>query len=168
MMFSGMKKGRPRSDAPTKFIRKEGQVMIPGTPLNPQTGVLPFDMFRTFAPMMRDNLPFSQWVPPCDIYETEKELVLKMELPEIKKEDVRVTIENNVLTLRGERKFEAKVERENYHRVERSYGEFLRSFALPSFIEGKKILAEFKHGVLTVTLPKNETATPKQIEVKIS
>ena len=141
--------------------------MIPGAFLNPQTGVLPFDMFRTFAPTMKDHLPFSQWSPPCDIYETEKEIVLKMELPEMKKEEVRVTLKNNVLTLQGERRFEAKVERENYHRVERNYGEFLRSFALPTFIEGKEILAEFKDGVLTVTMPKNEAATPKHIEVKV-
>jgi len=141
--------------------------MRPGTFLNPHTGILPFDMFRTFAPAMRDHLPFSQWVPPCDIYETETEIVLKMELPEMKKEDVSVTLDHNLLTLRGERKFEAKVDRENYHRVERNYGEFLRSFALPSFIEVKKILAEFKDGMLTVTLPKNETVTPKKIAVKI-
>jgi HSP20 family protein len=128
--------------------------------------VLPFDMFRTFAPLMKDHLPFSPWVPPCDIYETEKEIVLKMELPEMKKEDVRVTMDSNVLTLRGERKFEAKVEQENYHRVERNYGEFLRSFALPTFIEGKKVLAEFKDGVLMVTLPKNTAAIARQIEVK--
>jgi HSP20 family protein len=130
--------------------------MISGTFLNPPTGVLPFDMFRTFAPTMRDHLPFSPWLPPCDIYETEKEMVLQMELPEMKKEDVRMTINNNILTLRGERRFEAKVERENYHRVERNYGEFLRSFALPTFIEGQEILAEFKEGVLTVTLPKTQ------------
>jgi len=142
--------------------------MIRGTFLNPHAGTLPFDMFRTFAPTMRDHMPFSPWVPPCDIYETGKEIVLKIELPEMKKEDVSVTLDNNVLTLRGERRFEAKVERENYHRVERNYGEFLRSFALPTFIEVKKILAEFKDGVLTVTLPKNETATPSQIEVKVN
>ena len=140
--------------------------MIPGTFLNPPTGILPFDMFRTFAPIMKDHLPFTPWVPPCDIYETEKEIVLKMEVPEMKKEDVRVIIENNVLTLSGERKFEAKVNRENYHRVERNYGEFLRRLALPGSIDGTKILAEFKHGVLTVTLPKDETAS-KGIEVKI-
>ena len=138
-----------------------------GTFLNPQTGVLPFDMFRTFAPTMRDHQPFAQWVPPCDIYETDKEIVLKMELPEMKKDDVKVTLENNVLTLRGERKFEGKVDRDNYHRVERNYGEFLRSFALPTFIETKNILAEFKDGVLTVTLPKNETSKPREIELKV-
>jgi len=140
--------------------------MIPRTFLNPHTGILPFDMFRTFAPMGDQNSP-SPWLPPCDIYETEQELVLKMELPEMKKDDVRLTLENDVLTVRGERKFEAKVERENYHRVERKYGEFLRSFSLPTFIEGKKILAEFKEGVLTVTMPKNES-TPKHIELKIN
>jgi HSP20 family protein len=139
--------------------------MIPGINLNPRTGVLPFDMFRSFAPLMNDHLPFSQWVPPCDIYETDKELVLKMELPEMNKEDVKLTIENNVLTLRGTRRFEAKVERENYHRVERSYGNFVRNFALPRSIDGKKILAEFKRGVLTVTLQKTEITKPKEIKV---
>jgi HSP20 family protein len=141
--------------------------MIPGTFLNPPTGILPFDMFRTFAPIMKDNLPFSPWLPPCDIYETETEIVLKMELPEMTKEDVRVTMENNILSLRGQRRFKAEVERENYQRVERTYGEFLRSFAMPGYIEGKKILAEFKDGVLTVTLPKNLAAIPRQIEVKV-
>ena len=126
----------------------------------------PFTMFRPFLPM-EETLPLTAWTPPCDIYETEKEIVLKMELPEIKKEDVHVTIENNVLTMRGERKFEEKVDRENYHRVERNYGEFLRSFTLPAFVEGNKILADFKDGVLTVTVPKKEEARPKQIEVKV-
>jgi HSP20 family protein len=138
--------------------------MKPVTSLNPPTGVLPFDMFRTFAPTIKDNLPFSQWLPPCDIYETEKEIVLKMELSEVKKEDISVTMENNVLTLRGERRFDTKVERENYHRVERNYGEFLRSFALPTFIEGKQVLAEFKDGVLMVTLFKNAATIPRQIK----
>ena len=126
----------------------------------------PFTMFRPFLPL-EETLPLTAWTPPCDIYETEKEIVLKMELPEIKREDVHVTIENNVLTMRGERKFEEKVDRENYHRVERSYGEFMRSFTLPAFVEGNKILADFKDGVLTVTVPKKEEARPKQIEVKV-
>jgi HSP20 family protein len=142
--------------------------MIPGTFLNPHTGILPFDMFRTFAPTMIDQNLLSPWLPPCDIYETDQEIVLKIELPEMKKDDVRLTLENNGLTLRGERKFEAKVDRENYHRIERNYGEFLRSFALPTFIDGSKILAEFKEGVLTVTLPKNEAAIPKHIDVRIN
>jgi len=126
----------------------------------------PLTVFRPFIPA-EESLPLSAWTPPCDIYETEKEIVLKMELPEMKKEDVHVTLENNVLNLRGERKFEEKVDRENYHRVERNYGEFLRSFTLPTFVEGNKIFAEFKDGLLTVTLPKNTEARPKQIEVKV-
>lgn len=126
----------------------------------------PFKAFRPFLPT-EETMPYMAWTPPCDIFETEKELVLTMELPEMKKEDVHVTIENNVLTLRGERKFNEKVERENFHRIERSYGEFFRSFTLPTFIEGNKIFAEFKDGLLTVTLPKNTTAIPKQIEVKV-
>jgi HSP20 family protein len=127
----------------------------------------PFGALRSYLPT-EETMPFTMWSPLCDIYETDKEIVLKMELPDMKKEDVHVTLENNVLTLRGERKFEDKVERENYHRIERQYGEFLRSFTLPPFVEGSKILAEFKDGLLTVTLPKNEAATPKQIEVKVT
>jgi len=127
----------------------------------------PFTMLRSFLPT-EETMPFTSWTPPCDIYETDKEIVLKMELPEMKKEDVHVTLENNVLTLRGERKFEEKVDRENYHRIERHYGEFMRSFTLPTFVEGNKILAEFKDGMLMVTLPKNEAVTPKQIEVKVT
>ena len=126
----------------------------------------PFKVFRPFLPT-EETMPFMAWTPPCDIFETDKELVLKMELPEMKKEEVHVTIDNNVLTLRGERKFTDKVERENFHRIERSYGEFLRSFTLPTFVDGNKIFAEFKDGLLTVTLPKNTAAIPKQIEVKV-
>jgi HSP20 family protein len=131
------------------------------------TGILPFEMFRSFGPIFDKQWPFMAWTPPCDIYETDKEIVLKMELPEMRKEDVHVTLENNVLALRGERKFEEKVDRENYHRIERKYGEFMRTFTLPTFVEGTKVLAEFKEGMLTVTLPKNEKALPRQIEVKI-
>jgi HSP20 family protein len=90
-----------------------------------------------------------------------------VELPEMKKEDVHVTVENNLLTLRGERLFDEKLERENFHRIERHYGEFLRTFTLPAFVDGNKIFAEFKDGMLTVTLPKNTAAIPKQIEVKV-
>lgn len=142
--------------------------MTPGTFMSPSMGVLPFETFRSFGPMFDQHWPFTAWTPPCDIYETEKEIVLKMELPEMRKEDVRVTFENNVLTLRGERKFEEAVNRDNYHRIERKYGEFLRIFTLPAFVEGNKVAAEFKEGVLTVTLPKNKAAIPRQIEVKVN
>lgn len=141
--------------------------MIRGSFLNPPTGVLPFDMFRSFAPGFDKNWPFTAWTPLCDIYETDKEIVLKMELSEMRKEDVHVTLENHVLTLRGERRFEGAVNRESYHRIERKYGEFMRMFTLPTFVEGGKVLAEFKEGILTVTLPKNAAAIPRQIEVKV-
>lgn len=160
--------------------------MTPGTLMSPNRtrNFLPLDPFRFFqtSPMRfledpftalrpfipsEETMPFTAWTPLCDIYETDKELVLKMELPEMKKEDVHVTVENNLLTLRGERKFDETIERENFHRIERHYGEFLRTFTLPAFVDGNKIFAEFKDGLLTVTLPKNTAAIPKQIEVKV-
>jgi HSP20 family protein len=134
--------------------------------MNPNMGVLPFEMFRSFAPIFVKHGPLTPWTPPCDIYETEKAIVLKMELPEMRREQIRVTFEDNVLTLRGERKFEDTVNRENYHRIERRYGEFKRIFTLPAFVDGSKVLAEFKAGVLTVTLPKNAAAIPRQIELR--
>ena len=135
--------------------------------MNPSTCVMPFEMFRSCAPTFEKNGTLSAWTPPCDIYETEREIVLKMELPEMKKEDVHVALEGNVLTLRGERKFEETVNREDYHRIERKYGEFVRIFTLPTFVESSKVVAEFKEGVLTVTLPKNKEAIPRQIEVRV-
>ena len=141
--------------------------MTPETFISPNMGILPFEMFRSFAPTFDKQWPFTAWTPPCDIYETDKEIVLKMELPEMRKEDVHVTLENNVLSLRGERKFEEAVNRENYHRIERKYGEFIRIFTLPTFVEGSKVVAGFKEGMLTVTLPKNAAAIPRQIEVKV-
>ena len=126
----------------------------------------PYTMLKAFTPP-EETMPLTAWTPPCDIYETEKEIVLKTELPEIKREDVHITIENNVLTLRGERKFEATTDRDNYHRVERHYGEFMRNFTLPTFVDPNKVHADFKEGVLTLTLPKREEAWTKQIEVKV-
>ena len=141
--------------------------MKPETYISSGMGVLPFDTFRSFGPMFDQHWPLTTWTPPCDIYETDKEIVLKMEAPEMRKEDVRVTFENNVLTVRGERKFEEAVNRENYHRIERKYGEFMRMFTLPAFVEGSKVVAEFRDGMLTVRLPKNTAAIPRQIEVKV-
>jgi HSP20 family protein len=120
-----------------------------------------------FSPFAEETFPLTNWVPACDIYETGKEIVLKAELPGLAKKDVFVSIENNVLTIRGERKFEEEVKRENFHRVERNYGEFLRSFTLPAFIDANKIVAEFKDGLLLVLMPKKEEAKPKQIEVNV-
>jgi HSP20 family protein len=122
---------------------------------------------RLFEPFLDETLPLTTWVPACDIYETDKEMIVKAELPGLKKEDVIVSIDNNVLMLRGERRFADEVKREDFHRVERAYGEFLRSFTLPAFIDTTKILAEFKDGLLMVTLPKREEAKPKQIDIKV-
>ncbi len=108
------------------------------------------------------------WAPPVDIYEHEGNLVLKAELPGIDPKQVDVRVENNVLTLQGERKFESEVKREHYHRVERAYGTFTRSFTLPNVVDTANIKAEFKDGVLRVTMPKREEAKPKQISIAVS
>jgi HSP20 family protein len=119
------------------------------------------------APFAEETFPLTTWVPACDIYETGKEIVVKAELPGLRKEEVFVSIENNMLTIRGERRFEEEVKRENFHRVERNYGEFLRSFTLPTFVDAGRIVAEFKDGLLRIFLPKREEAKPKQIEVTV-
>ena len=108
------------------------------------------------------------WAPLVDIYEREGNIELKAELPGIDPKDVDVRVENNVLTLRGERKVDREVNRESYHRVERTYGSFSRSFTLPSVVDTEKIKAEYRDGVLHLTLPKKEEAKPRQISIKIS
>jgi len=128
------------------------------------------ETFGTFAartPITEEPGAFTTWTPLCDIYETDKNIVIKMEIPEVKKEDISVTFDNNVLTINGERKPE-EVIGQSYHRHERSYGQFLRSFTLPPFVDTKNITAEFKDGMLLVTLPKVEEAKAKQIEVKVA
>lgn len=109
---------------------------------------------------------FTTWTPLCDIYETDKNIAIKMEIPDVKRDNISVTFDNNVLTINGERKAE-QVVGQTYHRNERSYGQFLRSFTLPPFVDTKNIAAEFKEGILLVTLPKVEEAKAKQIEVKV-
>ncbi len=110
-----------------------------------------------------------EWLPVVDIFENaNQEIVLKAELPGIAREDIDVRVENNTLTLRGERKRESEVTQEQYHRVERSYGAFTRSFSLPSRIDTEKVKAEFKDGVLSITLPVKAEAKPRQIDVAVS
>ena len=110
-----------------------------------------------------------EWFPPVDIYENgNDEIVLKAELPGLQREDIELRVENNTLTLRGERKRESEIKQEQYHRVERSYGAFSRSFSLPSRIDTDKVRAEFKEGVLSIKLPVKAEAKPRQIEVAIS
>lgn len=108
------------------------------------------------------------WAPAVDIYEDGDNLVLKADLPDINEKELDLRMENNTLTLRGERKFEKKVEEENYLRVERRYGSFSRSFSLPNTVNTEAIKAEYKNGVLTVVLPKREESKPKQIKVAVT
>jgi HSP20 family protein len=108
------------------------------------------------------------WVPPVDIYEGDNhEVVIKAELPDVKKDDIRVTFENDVLTIAGERKQEASVQRDSFSRVERRFGSFSRSFTLPTTVDASAIAASYKDGVLTVRLPRREEAKPKQITVNV-
>ena len=116
----------------------------------------------------QESLALPEWMPLVDIAEDEKEYLITAELPEVKKEDVKVTVENGVLTITGERKFEKEENNKKYHRVERSYGSFARTFALPDDGDAAKVNAEFKDGMLKVRVAKSEAARPKQIEVKVS
>lgn len=110
-------------------------------------------------------LPTSAWNPSVDIFENDSEVVMKAELPGMNAKDIEVKLENNVLTLKGERRFEKETKEENYHRIEREYGTFTRSFALPAAVNGDKVTAEYKDGVLKIVLPKKEETKSKPIKV---
>ena len=123
-----------------------------------------FDPFREFAIVPRGN-----WVPPVDIFETANhDLVIKVELPDVNREDVGVTVENNVLTLHGEKKLPADVREDQFRRVERDYGSFSRSFTLPNTVDSAKVSADYKNGVLTIRLPFREEAKPRAINVEVA
>lgn len=107
------------------------------------------------------------WQPAVDIYETTDSIVIKAELPDVDQKDIDVRIEDNLLTIKGERKHESEVKKENYHRIERYFGSFQRSFKLPATVEQEKVAASCEKGVLTVTLPKKEEVKPKQINVEV-
>ncbi len=107
------------------------------------------------------------WAPAVDIYETENELVVKADLPDVDPQNLDIRVENNILTIRGERKFENKVKEENYLRIERAYGSFSRSFSLANSVNSEAIKADYQNGVLTLSLPKREEAKPKQIKVTV-
>jgi HSP20 family protein len=115
----------------------------------------------------KELMTVAEWAPSVDISEDDKEWLVKADLPEVKKDDVKVTVQDGVLVITGERKFEKEEKDKKYHRVECSYGSFMRSFTLPEGADGAKVAAEFKDGVLRVHLPKSEKAKPKAIEVKI-
>lgn len=115
----------------------------------------------------KEAITVADWIPTVDISETEAEYQIKAELPEVKKEDVKVTVEDGVLTIQGERRHEAEEKGKKFHRVERSYGSFVRSFTLPDHVDDAKVKAEYKDGVLHLHLPKSEKAKPKAIDVKV-
>lgn len=109
------------------------------------------------------------WVPPVDIYQNgDHELVLKAEIPDLTREDIDITVENGTLTIKGEKKLSAEVKEEQFHRLERRYGLFSRSFSLPPAVDGSKVSAEYKHGVLTVRLPLREDAKPRSIKIDVA
>jgi HSP20 family protein len=116
----------------------------------------------------KETMIVADWAPSVDISETESEYQIKAEIPDVKKEDVKVTLEDGVLTIQGERKHEKEEKGKKYHRIERSYGSFVRTFSLPDVIDDDKVKAEFKDGVLDLHLPKSEKAKPKAIEVKVA
>ena len=115
----------------------------------------------------KEAMTVTDWVPSVDVSETEGEYQIKAEIPDVKKEDVKVTVEDGVLTIQGERKHEKEEKGKKYHRVERSYGSFVRSFTLPDLVDEEKVRAAFKDGVLNLQLPKSEKAKPKAIEVTV-
>ena len=116
----------------------------------------------------KETMIVADWAPSVDISETDGEYQIKAEIPDVKKEDVKVTLEDGVLTIQGERKHEKEEKGKKFHRIERSYGSFVRTFSLPDVIDEEKVKAEFKDGVLNLHLPKSEKAKPKAIEVKVA
>ncbi len=115
----------------------------------------------------KEAMTVAEWAPLVDITEDEKEYLIKAELPEVKKEDIKLTVHDDVMTITGERKFEKEEKGKKYHRVERAYGSFTRSFTLPEDADPAKVAADYKEGVLKVHLPKSEKAKPKSVEVKV-
>jgi HSP20 family protein len=115
-----------------------------------------------------EDSAITNWAPAVDIFETPNELVVKADLPDVDEKDIDIRVENNLLTIRGERRFEKNVSEDNYLRVERTYGAFSRSFSLPITVNTEAIHAEYKNGVLTVILPKREESKPRQVKVSVN
>jgi HSP20 family protein len=137
-------------------------------PLN-EMSLLQNHMNRLFDTALQgwpgDSNGTTQWTPVADIYESENELVVNLDLPGVDPKMVEIRVENNILSIRGDRQFEDKQNKENFHRVERSYGPFARSFTLSTAVDADKIRANYKSGVLSITLPKAEAAKPKRIQI---
>ena len=132
----------------------------------------PFQGLRFFEDavtrLMSEPRASRPWSPAVDIFETEDAVTLKADLPDVKTDDIDIRVENGTLTLKGVRKFEKNENAKGYHRIERSYGDFVRSFAVPQTVETDKVAADYKDGVLTITLPKKETSKPRQIKVAVN
>jgi HSP20 family protein len=125
-------------------------------------------LFEGSLPQRSDQSALTTWAPAVDIYETENELVLKADLPDVNEKDLDIRIESNILTIKGERKFEQKVKEDNYLRIERTYGSFSRSFSLPRTVDNGSIKADYKNGVLTVELPKRAESKPRQVKINVT
>jgi HSP20 family protein len=137
--------------------------------------LIQYNPFRADMDVFQDSISrlFSEpasrpWSPAVDIYESENELVFKADIPDIDPKEVGIQLENGTLTLKGERKFEQNKTNKGFHRIERGYGAFTRAFSLPDTVDPEKVKADYKNGVLTVTVPKKEIAKPKTINVEIS
>jgi HSP20 family protein len=126
----------------------------------------PFNLFKPSSLWADEDEASVKWMPTVDISENENELTFKAELPGVELKDITLSLDNNVLTIKGERRFEKETDKENYYRVERKYGNFSRSFGLPTFVDESKVRAEFKNGVLKIVLPKKEQAKSRGIEIK--
>ena len=124
---------------------------------------------EAYTPRQSDDLlNRGTWTPAVDIYEHDGKLVLKAELPDMRRDDIDVSVENSTLTIRGARKLDHDIKQESVHRIERAYGSFVRSFSLPNTVDPAKIGAEYKNGVLTITLPYREEAKPRQINIEVA
>ncbi|MFQ5900434.1 MAG: Hsp20/alpha crystallin family protein [Thermodesulfobacteriota bacterium] len=126
-----------------------------------------FDEALSITEGDRDDLTRGTWSPAVDIYETDENIILKAELPGIARDDVDLEVKDNIMLLKGERKFNKDIKEENYHRMERSYGGFYRSFTLPNIIDKQGVRAKFSNGVLEVILPKDKKTSPKHIKVEV-
>jgi HSP20 family protein len=133
---------------------------------DPLAGLRVFE--NAFSNLLNEPQTNRPWTPSVDIFETENELVLKADLPDVDLKDIDVRVENHTLTIEGERKFEQSSNAKGYHRMERSYGKFVRSFAVPNTFDTEKINASYKNGLLTVTLIKKEAAKPRQIKIDVT
>ena len=134
------------------------------------TATLQDQINRAFGDVLErtsEESNLTAWAPAVDIFETEHELVVKADLPDVNPQELDIRVENNILTIRGERKFEKEVAENNYLRVERSYGSFARSFSLANTVNSEAIKADYQNGVLTLSIPKREEAKPKQIKVNV-